>query len=194
MSQTFFLMYNISLCYWTLIIHFCCNSSPQRTILPSEISEIECNPFEEWLICLTFCSAQSPFPSRRIRHVTSESLTHHMSLHCTDEAKFKRSHDLPIIHSTYFPNHYLEYNMLSFCHFSIMLLTLQPTTLHWVSRKLIFLLTHIQAFIEMFASLVFGVAGSVDSSFHAWEFFCSSLEWPVLFLCSLICVSHHADL
>lgn len=37
-------------------------------------SEIKYNPFEEWLICLSFCYTQSQFlPPQRIYHVTSES-------------------------------------------------------------------------------------------------------------------------
>lgn len=66
-------------------------------------SEIRCNPFVEWLICLSFRYTQSQFLPQRIYHVTSESLTHQMSLSYTGEPKFERSHDLPIIHSPHFP-------------------------------------------------------------------------------------------
>ncbi len=101
-SISYLIMYNIRSSRPTLAMHlvFLVLLVPLSEPLPSEI---RCNPFEKWLICLSFRYTQSQFLPQRIYHVTSESLTHQMSLSYTGEAKFERSHDFPIIHSPHFP-------------------------------------------------------------------------------------------
>lgn len=87
--------------------------------------------------------------------MTSESLTHQMSLSYTGEAKFERSHDLPIIHSPHIPLAFwitMCFLCVVFFVYAINTKTAHIAVGSFMNATSNPSLPHIQPFIEMFAS------------------------------------------